>query len=180
MEERAETYRKRAQDRARREREGAAAARQCVEEASRRKREKAFSASVPEIPRTTRSFLIKTAQVRSKLERESEDLKREMERQVKMRARQRETSKALANVMREVDRQQHRQGRRDTDREAAQKARDSREIYRRSLRENKAKLEQVNFTTSTNHQSTLFSQALRGIRSSSECLFYILFRILYQ
>lgn len=153
MEERAKTYRRRAQERARKERENTAAARQRKEEANTRKKERAFSASVPVIPRTTHSFLIRTAQVRSKLERESEELKREAERRAKMRARQQETSKALADVMREVDRQRNRQGSRDTDREAAQKARDSRETYRRSLRENKARLEQVILAASTNYQS---------------------------
>lgn len=155
MEERQKMYTKRAQERAQREKDKTDLARQLAEDVERRRNQKAFSASVPVAPRTTHSFLIKTAQTQAKLAKERCEIQRETDREKKMRARQDETKNHLAEVMRRIDREQGRQFRRDTHQEAEHKSRESHEKYRRALKENKARLEQVIYW---------FSQQLPGYR----------------
>lgn len=143
MEKREKTYARRRQARATRELEKAAEARRREEEDLLRNRQKAFSAPVPPIPRTTHSFLLKTAEVRARLERERAAVEQEKEEEVKRRIRERETSRALAEVMKEANHQRGTRPRRDSSRYMQLRARESREKYRQVLRENKATLENV-------------------------------------
>lgn len=144
MEEREKIYRQRALERAKREKDKSSWATQRLEKETKRRKERAaFLAQAPAIPRTTKKCLMKTAQVQARRKQESDDIARE-ERQEKARhARQQEVGRALAEVMRRIDRQQGRLVTRETGKDAQQKARESHERYRRALKENKIKLEQV-------------------------------------
>lgn len=85
--------------------------------------------------------------VRARLEKETYDLKQEKKRQLEQRARQQKTSKALADVMRQMGSSlPTKQDRHIAELESAQKARESRQRYRRALEDNKARLEQVRDT----------------------------------
>lgn len=143
MEEREKLYASRRQEKMQRELEKASVARRNQEEEFRRKKQNALLAPVPIIPRTTHSFLLKTADVRAQLERKRVEAERESEEQARRCARQQETSKALAEVMRDLNRQRGTEPRRDKTRNVEQRARESRKKYRQALQENKIKLENV-------------------------------------
>lgn len=143
MEQREIIHRKRAQERQQKDiKKGAEIRRSEIEEA-KRLREKAFSAPAPVIPRTTYSFLVKTAAVRARLERERDEMRQETERRARRYARQQETSKALSEVIREINRDLGTELRRDTAQETERRGRESRKKYHRALRENRDRLEQV-------------------------------------
>lgn len=141
MEEREKFYVRRRHERKQRELEKASVARRNQEEEFRQKKKKALSAPVPVIPRTTHSFLLKTAEVRAQLEREQAMAKRESEEHDRRCSRQRETSKALAEVMKDMNRQRGTEPQRDKTRNMERRARESRQKYRQALQENKTKLE---------------------------------------
>ncbi|CAM9297218.1 unnamed protein product [Ascophyllum nodosum] len=141
MEEREKMYRERAKERAQRERQRVDAARQLEEKERHRRREKAFAARVPVAPRTTHSFLLKTAQVQARINQARDDAKREEQRRLELRAQQRETGRALMEVMKDIDGQQGRLDYRDADRRAKQKARENTINYRNALKENRVRLE---------------------------------------
>lgn len=143
MEERERTYKIRANERARRKQDKLEAGQRLEEEETRRRREKAFAAPVPVAPRTTRSSLLKTAQVQARLDEARHDAKREDERREHARTREQETGKMLMEAMREIDRQQGRRSRREIDVEVGLKMREDRRMFRKALRKNKARLEQV-------------------------------------
>ena len=143
MEEREKMYRERAKERAQRERQRVDAARQLEEKERHRRREKAFAARVPVAPRTTHSFLLKTAQVQARINQARDDAKREEQRRLELRAQQRETGRALMEVMKDIDGQQGRLDYRDADRRAKQKARENTINYRNALKENRVRLEKV-------------------------------------
>lgn len=142
MEEREGMYRERAKERAQRAQDQYELDRKlAVRTDKQRNLSNTSSASV--VPRTTHSFLVKTARVRARLEKEAYDLEQEKKRELRRRAQQQETSTALAEVMRQMGHKQTKQDRRVAELEYEQKARQGRERYRRALRENKARLEQV-------------------------------------
>lgn len=141
MEERENMYRERAQERAQRAQDQAALDRNLAVRAD--KQRKFITSSTPVVPRSTHSFLLKTARVRARLEKETCELKQEKKRELQRRAQQQETSKALAEVMRQMGNKQTKQDRRVAMMESEQKAREGRERYHRALRENRARLQQV-------------------------------------
>lgn len=143
MEEREKVYQKRAKERAQEKQKRHLSASRREEKENRRRKEKLLLAPAPVVPRTTHSFLLKSAQVRARLEKESYDALRDKERQIQRLARQKETGKALADVMRQMGRQQGRQAQQRNPREAEQHAGQDREKYRQALKENKCRLEEV-------------------------------------
>lgn len=141
MEEREKMYRERARERTQRAENQGALDRNLAVRTDKKIKCNTSSAAV--IPRTTHSFLVKTARVRARLEKESYDLKQEKRRELQRRVQQQETSKALAEVMRQMGNKQTKQDRRVAAMESEQKAREGRERYHRALQENKARLQQV-------------------------------------
>lgn len=145
MEERDRKWRQRAKDRKQRRLEKESAARRLREADERRKRAKALAAPVPLTPRTTRSFALKAAETRSRLQRREDEAKREAEEQARRCTRELRTGEALGAVMREMNRGRTQDARQEAAREAASRAKESRKRYHQALRENKTRLEQVRF-----------------------------------
>lgn len=134
-------YRERAQERTQRAQNQAALDRNAALKTD--KKTKCNTSSAPVVPRTTHSFLVKTARVRARLEKETYDLKQEKKRELQRRVQQQETSRALAEVMRQMGNKQTKQAPRVALMESELKAREGRERYHRALQENKARLQQV-------------------------------------
>lgn len=106
MAEREKEYRKRAKGCKQKRIDRAQATHRFKEEDSKRKRAKSLSAPVPVIPRTTHSFIIRTAHVQARMQRKCEQIKRELENQARRRAKRRETSLILTEVIRNINRDQ--------------------------------------------------------------------------
>lgn len=145
MEERDKLYRQRAQERARRKQSQSSLGcqRDKGNETLRTKSRTTFARAPVVVPRTTTNFQMKTAAIYARREKEVDDLERKKQLEKARRVQEQVTSKRLAQAMAQMDRQQGRMPRRDTVEEAHQNARESRERYRKALKENRKKLEQV-------------------------------------
>lgn len=146
MEQRQKAYKTRANERAQRKQDKLEAGRRLEEEETQKRKKNTFAAPVPIALRPTRSFLLKTAQVQARLDQARQDAKQEATRSEHARIREKETGKILMEAMREIDRQQGRRSRREIDEEVEHKIRQDSRMFRKALKTNKARLEQVRYT----------------------------------
>lgn len=160
MEKREQEGQARARERAQRRLEKEAAARLQEEEEIAQTRAKAFASRTPSFPRATHSYLIRTANIRSRLRRNREEHEREEQQEALRQAKERATGKALAEVMRLVNRQGGRPASRDL-RDARRRARQSQDTYRQALKDNEAALKQVKGSGVQHTRSDLPSKQLR-------------------
>jgi hypothetical protein len=138
LEERAEVYKQKAAERSQRKEEKAAAEKRVAAEEEQQRRIRIMSAPVPAAPRSTMSHMLKAKETQSRARSEAAEKERNDARDHMRATRQQAISADLAAAVRDTERE-----RKINSTQQAERVKAEQERYRTTLKENRAKVDEI-------------------------------------